>query len=354
MFNLALFFFTLIFLILATVSDLKSREVSNKLILFFLIFGFFFKLFQGILISDFSFFFLSTLSFCISFIAFYLFWEFGVIAGGDLKLFLVLAVMIPDISLPFNLAIYLLPIFIFFISLVMLLPWLFFYSFYFILKKKLYTLLSKQFFKKDNLFLILDSFLVVFLISLFVSIFTNINVFYLLFLSTIFSFLLFSIKRKRYFYISLLVFYFSFVVIFLISDISIPIFSLFFNILFFVILFNILKQIYSFTKTNILIETKPISKLKEGDLTLYNYYYKNKKLKLIKPLFLTKIKMLLDNSYYKDLKIDSSKAGGLNKQDILFLKTLYKNNLITNKIYLKKTLAFVPAVLLGYLLVILI
>ena len=122
----------------------------------------------------------------------------------------------------------------------------------------------------------------------------------------------------------------------------------------FILLFSIFKNTYKIVKDKVLIEEKKISNLKEGDLPVYNYYYKNKKLTLIKPTLFTKIKMLVSGSYYLNLKIDSSKSCGLVNKDILFLKTMYKNNLISNKIYLRKTLAFVPAVLLGYILLILI
>ena len=63
--------------------------------------------------------------------------------------------------------------------------------------------------------------------------------------------------------------------------------------------------------------------------------------------------MLINQTYYTNLKVDSSGACGLSKEDILFLKTMYKNNLIDNKIYLRKTVAFTPAILLGYILIIL-
>ena len=73
-----------------------------------------------------------------------------------------------------------------------------------------------------------------------------------------------------------------------------------------------------------------------------------------KPKFKEMIVLFLKNKYYNDLKIDSNKAGGLNSDDITFLKRMYKNNLITKEIILKDSQAFVPAVLLAYILLILI
>ncbi|HPC10461.1 MAG TPA: hypothetical protein PLN85_05275, partial [archaeon] len=54
--------------------------------------------------------------------------------------------------------------------------------------------------------------------------------------------------------------------------------------------------------------------------------------------------------YQKNLKIDSNKAKGLSEQDITLLKQWYKNNLIEDKIKIKKTIAFTPSVMIAYVL----
>lgn len=355
MFYLSLILFTLIFLIIACISDLKSREISNKLILFFLIFGIILKLGYSIITRNYSIVFGALLSLVLTFVVFYILWELGVIAGGDFKLFLVLSILIPNISMPFNLSIIWFPAFVFVISLFMLLPWIIIYSIYFIVVKKYYLDLFKLWISKSNLISMGDSIAVIFLISLLYSLFSKVTVLILLFASFVFTILIYKIKNKKIFYSVILGFY-SFTIVALVLENQIRTISLT-NLLitvFFVMGFSILGTLYKIIKEKVLIEVKALSKLKEGDLPLYNYYYKNKKLKLIKPTVLTKIKMLLNNTYYLNLKIDSSKACGITKEDILFLKGMYKNNLISSKIYLKKTLAFVPAVLLAYILIIII
>lgn len=352
MFDFILIFSSLVFLIIASVSDLRFREVSNKLVLFFLIFGIIFKVSLAVVTKDFSIILFLVFLFLISVIVFFILWEFGVIAGGDLKLFLVLAVLAPNISLPFNISIYFFTAILFLISLFMLLPWIFINSIYVIFKRKLYVNILKQVFNKQNLIGMLESFLVVLVIVGLVSLFSSINTLWLLLFSFIFSLFLYKIKGKWFY---LVIFIISLITLyFLIRTKQLNSFSLslVLEIVCLILLFSLLKETYKIVKEKVLIEEKRLSKLKEGDLPVYNYYYKNKKLQLVKPTLITKIKMLMSGTYYLNLKIDSSRSCGLIDKDILFLKTMYKNNLISNKIYLKKTLAFVPAVLLSYILII--
>lgn len=355
MYDFFLIFSAIVFLIMAAISDIRSREISNKLILFFLILGIAFKLFLAIITKDFEIITFLFISFLICLILFFLLWEFGVIAGGDLKLFLVLAVLTPKLILPYNLSLYFFTLFVFIVSLFMLFPWILLFSSYHIFKKKLYVAIFKETFTRQNLISLFESFLVVFLMALLFSIFSSINTIFLILLSIVFSLLIFKIKHKKLFYLILgFIYLLTILVLFIKTRLVNLSLMQALEIIVFLFIFSILKSIYKVVKEKILIEEKKISNLKEGDLPVYNYYYKNKKLTLIKPTTFTKIKMLVTGTYYLNLKIDSSKSCGLVNKDILFLKTMYKNNLISNKIYLRKTLAFVPAVLLGYILLILI
>ena len=355
MYDFFLIFSAIVFLIMAAISDIRSREISNKLILFFLILGIAFKLFLAIITKDFEIITFLFISFLICLILFFLLWEFGVIAGGDLKLFLVLAVLTPKLILPYNLSLYFFTLFVFIVSLFMLFPWILLFSSYHILKKKLYVNIYRQVFNRQNLVLLFDSFIVVLVVVGLLSLFSSINTIALLLISFVFSIILYKIKNKILFYGTIFVlFLLTFYVLVRTRHIANLSLNLVLELGLFIVLFSILRNTYKIVKDKVLIEEKKVSKLKEGDLPVYNYYYKNKKLTLIKPTTFTKIKMLVTGTYYLNLKIDSSKSCGLVNKDILFLKTMYKNNLISNKIYLRKTLAFVPAVLLGYILLILI
>lgn len=355
MFNLVLIVSNFILLFIATITDLKSREISNRLILFFLIFGISFKLLYSVLTKDFTIVSSLFFAFIISFLVFFLLWEVGVIAGGDLKLFIVLSVLIPKLTIPFNISLLFFPVVIFIVSLFMVIPWILLYSLYIIITKKLYLGISKTIFSKPHLNHTIDSTLVAFLIGLIYSLFSKVTPLILIGLAFVFSFLIFKIKNKNVFYIVLSGLYVLIITLTLIENQIINLsLSNFMLVFIFVFLISILTTIYKTIKEKILVETKTINKLKEGDLLVYNYYLSKKKVKLVKPNLFTKIKMLVNNTYHKDLKVDSSKACGISKEDILFLKYLYKNNLIDNKIYLRKTTAFVPAVLLSYILIILI
>lgn len=355
MYNLILIISTLLLLLISAITDLKSREISNKLILFFIVFGFSFKISYAFVIKDFTI--ISSLLFSVifSFLIFYVFWMGGALAGGDFKLFLVLSILIPNIKLLFNVPLFILPVIIFIISLFMVIPWILIYSSYFIITKKLYLYIFKEITTKKNIIFVFDSTLVAFIIGLIYSLFSKVTPLVLMALAFIFSFLIFKIKNKNLFYVVLLCLYALVITLTIIENqinsISLSNFLFIFIVVFCISIFTIL---YKTIKEKILIEIKTINKLKEGDLLVYSYYYSKGKIRLVKPNLFKKIKQLTKNVYYKDLKIDSSMACGINKEDILFLKYLYKNNVIDNKIYLRKTTAFVPAVLLSYILIILI
>jgi len=83
-----------VFIILAVIQDLKTREIDNwlsfSLIIFAIGFRFFFSLFQG----DFEFFFCGLIGFGISFILGNVFYYTKIFAGGDAKLMISLGVIL--------------------------------------------------------------------------------------------------------------------------------------------------------------------------------------------------------------------------------------------------------------------
>jgi hypothetical protein len=106
-----------------------------------------------------------------------------------------------------------------------------------------------------------------------------------------------------------------------------------------------------FTKENILTTPISIKHLQEGTVLSKNYYFNKQtnKLTVENTSFVNQFKRLVAGTYYLNLKIDSNKAGGLNKEDIAFLNTMYENNLIGNKVFVKKTLPFMPVVLMTFI-----
>lgn len=361
--TIIMLFFVFLFLVLASFSDIKTRTISNKLILFFLVFGISYNITFALVSKNYNLLLTLLYSIIISLVVFITLWQLGVIAGGDTKLFIAISAIIPTMQSTLGLfdiglgRLETLPIFsliLFVASAFMVLPWILIYSKYLLLKKKQYReLLLNKMFSKKNLVLLLDSILVLILISLLLLLF-NITNFILIFtISFAFTFLIFRIKTKRYFYYIVLALNLVLLaILFFLNKLTSELFIMLLNISGIVVLISLLFVYLRYVKEKLLIEKKTIAQLKEGDLPVYNYYYINKKIIQKKPNIFNKIKEIALGTYYKGLKINSSKACGLSKKDITFLKDMYNNKLVNNTIYLRKTLAFTPAVLLAFMLLI--
>lgn len=359
--NALILFFVFLFLVIASFSDLKTRTISNKLILFFLVFGISYNTTFALVSKNYSLLLTLLFSIIISSFVFITLWQLGVIAGGDTKLFIAISAIVPtmqstlglfDIGLNKFKTVPIFSLILFITSAFMVLPWILIYSKYLLFKRKQFRdLLLNKMFSRENLLLLFESILVVILISLLLLLFNITNFIFILVVSFTFTFLISKIKTKPYFYyivigLNLIVF----AILLFLNKLTTGLFITLLNISGVVILISLLFMYLRYIKEKVLIETKTIDKLKEGDLPVYNYYYINKKIILKKPNLITKIKETASGTYYKGLKIDSSKACGLSKKDITFLKDMYNNKLVDNTIYLKKTLAFTPAVLLAFVL----
>ncbi len=361
--NIAILFFVFLFLLLASFSDIKTRTISNRLILFFLIFGVSFNVLMAIYLNNYSPLLSLLFSAIIGFVVFFILWELGVIAGGDAKLFMAISMMLPTMQNTFQIfnigqeKIFTFPIFtilLFVVSVFMVLPWILLYSKYLLFKRKNYLHLLKEIFSKKNLISIMDSVLVVVLLGLIMSILSLTSIRYILIISFVFTYLIFKIKIKKHFYTFIISLYLVVFFMFLLTSrkINYLLLSNTLNTIVFVFIFSVLIIYYRYIKEKVFVETKTISQLTEGDVPIYNYYYIKRKLIIKESNFFRKLKELAQGTYYKGLKVDSSKACGISVKDIAFLKDMYKNKLINNKIYVKKTIAFTPAVLLAFILLI--
>jgi hypothetical protein len=305
------------------------------------------------------------LSVTITFVVCYLLWEFGVIAGGDLKFFLVISILLPfnlsvfsnffNIGLDLTLLKYpIFTIFLLFSSFLMMLPYILVFSIIKLFTKKNLIYFKRSFFTKNNFENLFLSTLSLFLVSIIVSFFAlSFNLIFLF----IFSFILFNLiillkNKNQNRFICFLIFSFS-VLIILESILKKP-FLMFGDLgLIFVINISVsfLLFLIKFTKENILTTPISIKHLQEGTVLSKNYYFNKQtnKLTVENTSFVNQFKRLVAGTYYLNLKIDSNKAGGLNKEDIAFLNTMYENNLIGNKVFVKKTLPFMPVVLMTFI-----
>lgn len=353
-FNVFFIFISVFFLVVCSYSDLKTRTISNKLILFFLIFSFLLKVVQSILEKNIYILLVVFLSLIITFIVCYIFWELGIIAGGDLKILLVVSILFPQITI-LSKTFPIFPIILMLFGFLVLAPYILIVSII-----KLFSRYKLNLFKKIISFSqIKQIFLTIFMLF-FVSSFLNVFRFYLSFyMLFILSFILIiflskfikTLKTKTTIYLLSFLYFLLIIYSFIFKNLIFDISSLLFLI---VIIFtiNFIISLIKLISREVLVDKKKISCLKEGDVPESNYYLIKNKLIIKKHSFLKTIKLMIENKYHKNLKIDSNKAGGLNKQDITFLKTMYKDNLIEKDIFIKKTLPFTPTLLISYILLI--
>ncbi|MDD3178394.1 MAG: A24 family peptidase [Candidatus ainarchaeum sp.] len=362
MFNFSLFYFfiVLFFLIISSYTDFKKRIVLNKVVLFFLILGILFKILESVLFSSFNILLFSILSFIICFIIFYILWSIGVFSAGDVKVFLVISIFIPNNLVFLNILdkIYVLskPIFslnLLFFSIFSILPFILFFAVIKLFNIDNLILIKNKIFKKYFLESILNSVIILFLVSSFLSIFSSfLNSFYIFIFSLFFIF--FFNKLKSIINKGTYIFYVLFFTFLFIYNFYIPInvfnFNNFFSIILSVSIIFVLLVLYTIIRNKIFTYTKSVDKLKEGDLLYYNYYFINNMVYTKKYNFIKYIFDILKNNYYINLKIDSRHSAGILKSDIIFLNDSYNHNLIEKEIKLKKTVPFIPSVLIAYII----
>ena len=365
MFNFALYSFlvTLLFLFIFCIFDLKYREIPNYLVLLFFGIGLLSSLVISFWLWQFSYIFNSLISIAITFIITFILWELGLFAGGDLKVFVGIAALNP-LNLNFlgsalNFGVVKQPIFgitLIIASILSTLPYILLFTSYKIISKNYFKDLVITYFSKTYLITIFNSIIIIFLITSFMNIFSlKTPTILLLLLSFVLIFLFSNVLTysKKAFYFSIGMLY---LILFITTCLSKPVpqrfflLSNLFSIIISVLIIYLLIMIYRFTKEKILVEEKKVSDLKEGDVTLYNYYLINKKVIFKKSTFFSAIRAMLTGVYYKDQIIDSRKAGGLNVKEVTFLNESHNNKLIGNVIKIKVTIAFTPAVLIAYIL----
>ncbi len=361
MFNFSFFIFsiTLLFLIIASFSDLKKRTIPNSLVFSLLILGVIMKIIEAITFSEINIFLNASLSFIITVFVSYILWEVGLFAGGDLKLFAAISFLNPFnlnfLGFIFSFGVINWPIFaltLIIVSILSTAPLLILHSLYYFIFKGHHFILWEILKSKNNISSFINSVLIIFFISSFLNIF-SLNISYLIYFLFSIFFLLFFRKiekhNKNHFYYLISIFYVCLIIYSIICKQNLFSFYDFITIVIMIKLIFLLVTIYRIISEKILKETKKIKDLKEGDV-VYNNYYKIGYKTIEKNIsFINYIKQTIKNNYSKNLIIDSRKVGGLTSKDITFLKSSYKHNL-EKPVILKKTIPFTPSVLIGYLI----
>jgi len=364
MFNFVFFSFlvTVLFLLIFCIFDIKYREVPNYLVFLFFGIGLLANLIISFWLWEFSYIFNSLLSFGITFVLTFVLWELGLFAGGDLKIFVALAVLNP-LNLNFfrstlSFGIIKQPIFgitMVIASVFSVLPYVLLFTTYKIITKNYFKTIFSAYFSKSNLITILNSIVVLFLITSFMNVFSlKTPLILLLLLSLVLVFLFSNVHTysKKLFYYSIIFLYLVlFVSTSFIWSTQTPfLISNLFSIILSILIIYLFILFYRVTKDKVLVQEKEIHDLKEGDVSLFNYYLINKKIVSKKSTFLSAIKEMLLGKYYDNLMIDSRKAGGLTKKEVTFLNESYDNRLVGNTLKVKVTIPFTPAVLIAYIL----
>lgn len=347
------FSITLIFLLYASITDLKERIVKNKATFSLLVVGFLFHLSLSFYYNNYLFIINSVISAVLAFLFSFALYKLGVWAGGDVKLLTGIAALNPfnpkalhfiafiplkEISIP----IFFLQLFI--ATVLTVFPYAAFLSFYLLTKNEKMKKETIDSFKQLFYLMVLFSFFVTSLKELLSFFQPLILTMTLLLLSFFYAFIPRKLKAC-----SILLFAFTFFV----REAN-NILSSFAVIFSSIIVFTSLLFFYKQSK-KLLIEEKSIKELKEGDIIAVNIIENNGKILIEEPLTLTKT-----IKYLKELNLNELKskgrviasyvnARGLNETELKELKRLQEKGLI-EMIKVKKSMAMVPLILIAYVI----
>lgn len=342
---------SIIGLITATYTDLKARIVPN-----FLNYG---LALVGLLIFGIqSYFENSPLPFLYSlfglFFGFFfgwILWKIGVFAGGDVKLFMGLGALNPftpsllKIGLLSSINIPLFPITLFIYSLIAFLPYgLFVISYRVAKNKKFQKELYNEMKPKIKT-------------AIHASIFTSAAFVILVFLGvtpllTIIVLILWEMLKEKKKYATLLS-----IILAVILNLTLLTQALLTTIFLSVIVYTIIKLLFSAKK--VLSSEIEVKKLKEGMIPSTSLYWKGKKVLEEKSLDFALIMKCIKEKNSKPLFellspkkeiISARKARGLTEEELKEIRKLAQKGLISKKIMIKESMPFVPTMLLGYLL----
>ena len=359
-FSFLFFSISLLFLIIASISDLKSRIVSNKLNYSMLALGLLLHAVQAVVESNLQILYFTLAAVVLTFLGSFLLWKLGVWAGGDVKLFTALTALVPlnpavipqvlgyaqGIFQPLNLPIFPLTLFIF--SIFSMMPLGMLISINGILKnKKLKTkvwLEVKQLLASALFF----SLAIAGLEAVFLKLQFNVL---LIFVPLLLLALL--PKRVRAF-VSVLLFAIGF---------YITIFQVlqdFFLVFASLALVSLFLKLFFVSRKEVLIIEKKISKLEEGEIAAETILECKGRIKRFAGIgFSETFKYLKSNNLAALLEAlkpkgriiaDRHSAAGLTLEELKELKSLVKGKKLEDRIKVKLSTAFVPGVLIAFLI----
>ncbi len=349
MFFYAAIIISIIGLLIATYTDLKERIVTNKLNFTLAITGLAIYLAQTIMTQNPTPIILSFLGLIIGFTFGWTLWKMGVFAGGDVKLFMALGALNPltpallKAPLLTNSTLQIFPITLFLYALIGFLPYGLIIVIYKLSKNKKFQTQLKNEAKKR----IIDGAKIALLIGSISTILLYLQIPTIVIIPLLI--ILGFIKKQKIITLIIIVTLLVALIISLIPTIQIILLTFIF-ITFFYGTIKLMLSLKPLLETEVLVKN-----LEEGMIPAKTLYWEKNKVKeysfSIKQLLLDKSK----DKFEKLLKprkeiISSMKARGLTEEEIRELKKLYKNKLIPKTIKIKESMPFVPTMLIGYIL----
>jgi preflagellin peptidase FlaK len=360
MLEIVFFIITLLGLAIASYTDIKQRLVTNNLVYAMAFSGICLKLFEAILTENFETFFFSVLAGVIGFGLAYVLWKLGVWAGGDVKLVTAIAVLNPmnyrvigntieinnQLFSTYNIPVFSATLIIYSALLAMPIGILMVLSASLKDKKALEKVkekISNKFWNliqiaiimsvAKHLFQIYKIWEVWTIIVLLIFLFTPKNFKnYITIISTILALLLFGEK----FLIDAIIY-------------SIPIMLLYTMI-----------SLYNESKNKAFKEEIHVSKIYEGAIPDNYIVIKDKKLEVVEKLNIKRvINHLMNNRIAEAIEEINPKekvfasplqAGGLSEEQVKELKQKAEKGMAPKTIVVKKTMAFVPTIMIAYII----
>jgi len=335
--------------VIASVTDMRSGIIPNKLTLTLIAVGIFGYLAYGILTGDLSLFLASAKSVGVIFIAGYLFWMLGAWSAGDAKEFLFIAALIPAYPAflhgTFNPAIAYYPfvITVFINTFLSIFPFIFLYSLYVSLGKKLASRFMEPF--KNMKKYLETSFVLVGAIS--ISKFFGMWILTLLVLL-----LLYRIPGKYRIALgaaAILAYVFPLSPFWYSRGLFIS--TYFVITLLFIVTISLLLNSINIVRKEALIEEAKITTLREGTIIAEEIYIQDGEVLRDKRGMIEKIKDAAKTGSYRTLLqrkgIVGTGAAGATEEEIELLREYVEKGKLEDRVNVKKSMPFAPVIFAG-------
>jgi len=339
-------------LLAATYTDLKARIVPNKLNYALALAGLIIFGLQSITESSLLPFTYSLIGLCTGFLFAWVLWKMGVFAGGDVKLFMALGALNPftpalikSANLT-NSSIPLFPITLFIYSLIAFLPYGLAVVLYRLNKNRE---MLKQILKEMKQKIILALHAAIFASAIYALLITLAPTYAW---TTLPILLVWGLFKDKKIFLTAIGIIASGVI-----NLNIFVHAAATTIIFSTLAFTLIKFLLSTTR--VLTSKIKVSKLEEGMIPAKTIYIEKGKIKeeetitagkLISLALKGNTKSIIEMLKQKNEIISSKKARGLTVEEIKELKKLEKKGLIPKELGIKESMPFVPTMLLGYLL----